>query len=78
MIVLISEFGDKTQIASALLSAKYLAPTLVFIGTVMGLALVISLNVFIGSKLAEKIPRKTIKITIAMLFIIFGILTIIF
>ena len=78
LTVLVSEFGDKTQIASGLLAAKYLVPISIFIGTVLALALVISLNVFVGSKVAKKIPAKTLKITTAMLFIIFGIVTIIF
>lgn len=78
LIVMISEFGDKTQIVSGLLSAKYLAPLIIFAGTVLALGLVIGLNVFVGSKIAEKIPRKTLKMSIAVLFMLFGITTLIF
>lgn len=78
LIVVASEFGDKTQIVSGLLSAKYLAPFTIFLGTVFALGLVIGLNVFVGSKIAEKIPRKTLKMSIAVLFMLFGIITLIF
>ena len=75
LIILLSEFGDKTQIASGLLAAKYLVPIPIFIGFVAALAIVIGLNVFVGSKVAERMPRKTIKIATAILFILFGIFT---
>lgn len=78
LTVMLSEFGDKTQIASGLLAAKYKAPITVFTATVIGLAMVIGFNVFIGSKAAEKMPKKTIKKATAILFILFGILTLIY
>ncbi|MBI2075804.1 MAG: TMEM165/GDT1 family protein [Candidatus Aenigmarchaeota archaeon] len=78
LTVLLSEFGDKTQIASGLLAAKYLVPIPIFIGFVSALAIVIGLNVFVGSKVAEKIPRQTIKIVTAILFILFGMFTLLF
>lgn len=78
LIVMISEFGDKTQIASGLLAAKYLAPVPILLGFILALAIAIGINVFIGSKIAEKIPRKAIKIITAILFILFGIVTLIF
>ena len=78
LTVMISEFGDKTQIASGLLSAKYLVPIPIFIGFVLALAIAIGFNVFVGSKIAERLPRKTIKIVTAILFILFGIFTLIY
>ena len=73
LTVMISEFGDKTQIASGLLSAKYLVPIPIFIGFVLALAIAIGFNVFVGSKIAQKLPRRTIKIITAVLFILFGV-----
>ena len=73
VLVLLSELGDKTQITSGLLAAKYLQPVSIFLGFVLALTIAIGLNVFIGSKIAEKLPRKTIKMTTSILFIIFGI-----
>lgn len=78
LTVIATEIGDKTQIASGLLAAEYKVPIPIFIGVTIGLALTIGLNVFIGSKLAEKLPRKAIKITTNIIFILFGIFTILF
>lgn len=77
LTILISEFGDKTQITAGLLAAKYQLPIQILIGAIAALALAIGLNVFIGSKIAEKLPRKWIKIATALLFVTFGILTLI-
>lgn len=74
-MVLLGEFGDKTQIAAGLLAAKYLAPLPVLAGFVLALAAAIGVNVFAGRKIAEKMPRKTIKLVTAALFISFGIAT---
>ena len=75
LIVLFGELGDKTQIASGLLAAKYSAPASIFLGVVLALVIITGLNVFVGSKVAEKLPRKTLKIITAILFILFGIFT---
>ena len=75
LTVMLSEFGDKTQISSGLLSAKYLLPWHILAGTFLALAFVIGLNVFIGAKIAKKIPAKKIKVATSVLFILFGIIS---
>ncbi len=75
LTVMLSEFGDKTQISSGLLAAKYLLPLHIFIGAFLALALVIGLNVFVGAKIAERLPVKAIKIATSVLFILFGIIS---
>lgn len=76
LTILVIEVGDKTQIASGLLAAEYRVPIPIFIGVTIGLALTIGLNVFVGSKVAEKIPKKAIKTATSIIFILFGIITI--
>ncbi len=78
MLVTISEMGDKSQIASGILSASFREPLFVFLGSVFALAFAIGLNIFVGSSLAEKLPRRTIKIFTSILFIIFGVVTLLF
>jgi putative Ca2+/H+ antiporter (TMEM165/GDT1 family) len=78
LTVLLSEFGDKTQIASGLLAAKYQLQLAVFIGTISALAISIGLNVFIGSRVAARLPRKSIKTISSILFILFGRFTLLF
>lgn len=72
------EFGDKTQIASGLLAAEFQQPIIIWLGVMVGLGLTIALNVFIGSKLAEKLPKNIIKTTTNILFILFGLFTLLF
>ena len=78
LTVMISEFGDKTQIASGLLSAKYLVPIPIFMGFVLALAAAIGFNVFVGSKIAQKLPRRTIKMITAVLFVLFGLFALVY
>ncbi len=75
LTVLLSEFGDKTQISSGLLAAKYMLPWRIFIGAFLALALSIGFNVFLGSKIAQKLPSKTIKIATSVLFVMFGLIS---
>ena len=78
LVILATEIGDKTQISSALLAAEYKMPLIIFLGVTIGLAITIGLNVLIGRKLAEHLPRKTIKIVTNALFIVFGLVSILF
>lgn len=78
LTVLFSEFGDKTQIASGLLAVKYSTPLPIFIGFVLALGIAIGFNVFIGSKLAKKLPEKIIRIVVSVSFILFGIFALLF
>ncbi|MBI3035468.1 TMEM165/GDT1 family protein [Candidatus Woesearchaeota archaeon] len=75
LTVFLSEFGDKTQISSGLLAAKYLLPWHVLTGTILALIFAIGLNVLISGKLAEKLPVKTIKTATSVLFILFGVVS---
>ncbi|MDO8740607.1 MAG: TMEM165/GDT1 family protein [Candidatus Woesearchaeota archaeon] len=78
LTILVVEIGDKTQIASGLLAAKYLQPIPIILGVIVGLAITIGLNVFVGRKLAEKLPRNTIRTASYILFILFGLFTLLF
>ncbi|MBI4145390.1 TMEM165/GDT1 family protein [Candidatus Woesearchaeota archaeon] len=75
MFVAFSELGDKSQIISGLLGAEYANTLVVFIGVLVGLVFAIGLNVFVASKVVEKMPRRLIKTLVAVLFIVFGIAT---
>lgn len=72
LTVLVSEFGDKTQISSGLLAAKYLLPWHILIGAFLALVLAVGLNVFIGARIAKRLPARAIKTTTNVLFILFG------
>ena len=76
-LILASEFGDKSQIAAGLLAAEFRTPIAVFLGFVLGLAVTIAATVFFGVMLAKRLPRKTVKIIIGALFIIFGVVSLV-
>src|SRR6185369_13356959 len=56
----LAEMGDKTQIATVAMAAHYASPVLVVIGTTLGMLIADVPAVFIGEKLAAKIPMKLV------------------
>jgi putative Ca2+/H+ antiporter (TMEM165/GDT1 family) len=67
--------GDKTQIATVAMAAHYAAPLLVVIGTTLGMLIADVPAVFLGDKLANKIPMKLVHSIAAAIFAILGIAT---
>lgn len=70
----LAEMGDKTQIATVALTVKYASPVLVVIGTTIGMLIADVPAVWIGDKLAKKIPVKLVRIASAVLFAVIGII----
>ena len=68
----LAEMGDKTQIATIALSVHYAAPLMVVTGTTLGILLADLPAVFIGDKLASKIPMKLIHSIAALIFALLG------
>lgn len=71
-LIFISEWGDKTQITSALFATQYNS-ALVLIGTMTGLILLSILTVYIGKLISEKIDKNLVTKIAAVVFIIVGI-----
>jgi len=74
-LIFLAELGDKTMITVITLSSKY-SRWLVFVAGVLALALVSLIGVLIGQVLFDYIPENVITIVAGVLFIAFGILTI--
>jgi putative Ca2+/H+ antiporter (TMEM165/GDT1 family) len=72
-LVTLMELGDKTQFASFVLAARYGSPGLVFLGILLGAALITGSGVVIGRGLMRLIPRRYLRYFAAILFIVFGI-----
>lgn len=72
----LAEMGDKTQLATLALGAKFASPVMVTLGTTFGMLIADGLAVFFGEKLTEKIPMKWIRIFACVLFMVFGIIII--
>jgi putative Ca2+/H+ antiporter (TMEM165/GDT1 family) len=69
----LAEMGDKTQLSTVALAAKYDSILRVTIGTTIGMMFSDGLAVIFGEKLTEKISMKWIRIFSAVLFVAFGI-----
>lgn len=69
----LAEMGDKTQLSTVALAAKYDSIIRVTIGTTVGMMFSDGLAVIFGEKLTEKISMKWIRIFSAVLFVAFGI-----
>ncbi len=69
----LAEMGDKTQLSTIALAAKYQNIYLVTIGTTLGMMISDGLAVFFGDKITQKISMKWIRMGAAFLFVLFGI-----
>lgn len=68
------EIGDKTQIATVALSARYHAVFLVTLGTTVGMMLANVPAIYLGDAAANRIPLKLVRGLAAALFLALGIL----
>ena len=71
----LAEMGDKTQIATVAMAAHFGAPVLVVIGTTLGMLIADVPAVFVGDKLASKIPMKLVHAIAAGIFALMGVAT---
>jgi Ca2+/H+ antiporter, TMEM165/GDT1 family len=71
-IILVSEMGDKTQLASAVFAATY-NPWIVFFGVISALAILSAMAVFLGKFIMQKVNRKVISYVAGGLFIVIGV-----
>ncbi len=69
----IAEMGDKTQLATVALAAKYNTIVPVWLGTTTGMLIADSIGIIVGIVLGKKIPERAIKWISALIFIGFGI-----
>lgn len=68
-----AEMGDKTQLATVALGARYHDVTLVTVGTTAGMLASNALAVFLGPKLLSKVPMQWVRRFAALLFAVFGV-----
>jgi len=71
----LAEMGDKTQIATVAMAAHYAAPLMVVIGTTLGMLIADVPAVFVGDRLAGKIPMKLVHGIAAAMFAALGVAT---
>ena len=76
-VLFAAEWGDLSQLATAGLAARYDEPVSVFIGAWAALLVVSGLAVFLGKKLADRLPIAMIRRVAACLFLVFAVFAII-
>jgi len=72
-LILVSEMGDKTQIAAGLFATKY-NPVMVFIGVLSALTVLSVMAVYLGKFIALRMNKRVISKIAGVMFIALGIL----
>ena len=70
-----AEMGDKTQLATVALAARFQSAVLVTIGTTLGMMVSDGLAVFLGDRLAGRVQSRWVRFAAAALFFVFGALS---
>lgn len=70
----LAEMGDKTQLATVALAAKYQTIIPVWMGTTTGMIIADAIGIVVGIVLGKKIPAVAVKWLAASIFILFGII----
>lgn len=73
-LVFIAELGDKTQLATMLLSAKSNSAFSVFVGASLALVCSSLIGVFAGIYITKYIPPQLIQTSAGILFVIMGLM----
>jgi Ca2+/H+ antiporter, TMEM165/GDT1 family len=76
-VLFAAEWGDLSQLATAGLAARYDEPFSVFAGAWAALLVVSGLAVFLGRKLADRLPIPLIRRVAAALFLVFAVFAIV-
>ncbi len=68
------EMGDKTQVATVALAAKYSSFTLVLAGTTLGMMIANVPAVLLGERLIRKVSVRRVHLIAAAIFVVLGVL----
>ena len=70
----LAEMGDKTQLATIALAAKYpVNPLWVLSGTTLGMLIADGIGIIVSVVLCRRIPERTVKMVSAIAFMFFGL-----
>ncbi len=68
--IFIAEMGDKTQIATLLMSAQSQSPWVVFLGAATALIATSLLGVLVGYWMAKRLSPKTLDLSVGILMLV--------
>ena len=69
-----AEMGDKTQLATVALAAKFQSIIGVWLGTTSGMLVADAIGIVVGTVLCKRLPDSLIKWFAALVFILFGLI----
>ncbi|WP_333706583.1 TMEM165/GDT1 family protein [Ottowia beijingensis] len=72
----LAEMGDKTQIATVALAARYQQWAAVVAGTTLGMMIANAPVVWFGDRLVKKVPIRVVHLISALIFAVLGVLAI--
>jgi len=72
VLFFLAEMGDKTQLATVALAARFSSVVAVTVGTTAGMLAADGLAVFLGERLAARVQLKWVRVAAASLFFLFG------
>lgn len=70
-----AEMGDKTQLATVALAARYESPLATLLGTTTGMLIADALGIYVGVVAGKRIPEQLVKWISALIFIGFGLVS---
>lgn len=71
----LAEIGDKTQVATVALAARFDDLSWIVAGTTLGMMIANIPAIYLGDKFADKLPVRLIHLVAALLFVLLGVLT---
>lgn len=77
ILFFLAEIGDKTQIATVALTARFDSVFWVMLGTTVGMMIANAPAVFIGNKMADRLPISLIHKIGAAIFLVVGVSTLV-
>lgn len=73
VLFFLAEIGDKTQVATIMLAAKYPSLLMVVLGTTLGMMIANVPVVFFGEALARRLPVSVVRKVTAVAFAVLGV-----
>lgn len=75
LMIVLTELGDKTQIVTIALAARFAQPIAVFAGVLSAFVVIDGLSIILADRLGKRVPTSKVKKVSAVIFIVLGILT---
>ncbi len=77
VVFFLAEMGDKTQIATVMLAARYNAIIAVVAGSTLGMMLANAPVVWLGERVTRLVPLRVVHIVSALVFAVLGVLALV-